>query len=264
MISILRFALFNWFVLTVAMGADGDSVPTPLASATPTSPMAGSGDDTKGAAEQRQNLAKQRMTPVILNKNKTERPFVLDKGMNNLPPLPVEQVLLFDSLQAFHQFVAQEQVSVLRIGVFKRVVVPEDEAKFREVLRAHAAQCGADYVAVITDKREILQNFHSLPDDSLAYVSLAFKRVRARLGIVPDSDAARKRLQIKVAGFIPGSHAKDSGLRVGDVIKKVDDSIVDSIEYWNRACRWKAGDKVKVEVEREGQNLEVEVELTAG
>jgi C-terminal processing protease CtpA/Prc len=68
----------------------------------------------------------------------------------------------------------------------------------------------------------------------------------------------------KIVGFTPGSRAKESGLNVGDVIRKVDGEPKDGLFYWNKALRWKAGDKVKVEVEREGKTVELEVELTAG
>jgi serine protease DegS len=88
--------------------------------------------------------------------------------------------------------------------------------------------------------------------------------VKARLGIERDQAAAEEKVT-KVSGFLPSSQAEGCGLHLGDVIKKVDGLVPGGSElYWSKAVRWKVGDKVKVEVERDGKPMEFEVELSAG
>jgi len=130
-------------------------------------------------------------------------------------------------------------------------------------LRNNAGEIGADYVVIITDPVEIKRIFQWRLQEQF-YCALAYKRVTARLGIERDHAAAKNGLT-KVSGFMPGARAEACGLRVGDIIKTVDGALPGGGDpYWGKAVRWKVGDKVKVEVEREGKPLEIEIELTAG
>jgi len=154
-------------------------------------------------------------------------------------------------------------VTIARIAYFSNVVPPESavETKFRNVLKEHAAFCGADYVVIITDEKELGQNFVMDKLTPWTYGALAFRKARARLGILPDADLYREQLKTKIAGFLPGAHAEQAGLKIGDVLLKVNDVAFDNVAYWDTALRWKAGDKVKIAAERAGETKEFEVEL---
>jgi serine protease Do len=66
--------------------------------------------------------------------------------------------------------------------------------------------------------------------------------------------------QIEVQGFIPGSPAEKSGIQPGDVIVKVGDRKVASVEdVMNAAFYLTAGDEVPLTFSRNGQPLEIKV-----
>jgi hypothetical protein len=203
------------------------------------------------------------LVQAFAKKYKAVKPLELREELGIFSEKPVGQVRVFESVSAFQKYLNQSKETVLQIGDFKNYVKPEDAAKFREVLHAHAAKSGADYLVLVTDSKELAQNFKIEPECPLVYCAVAYKRAEARLGIDPSKEAVQKD-QIKIAGFTPRSRAKKCGLRVGDIIKKVEGFSPDRAGYWQKALRWKAGEKVKVEVERNGKTLEFEVELTAG
>jgi len=194
---------------------------------------------------------------------KTERPLALREELGIFDAKPVEEVRVFESMAAFEAYLKKHRETIAVIGDFKNYIKPDDEPKFRGVLRAHAAKSGADYLVMVTDEKELAKNFKIEPECPLVYGAIAYKRAEARLGIVPAKEASEKG-HTKVAGFMKGSLAKKGGLREGDLITKVDGNALDRSGYWRKALRWKAGERVKVEVERDGKIMEFEVELMAG
>jgi len=204
---------------------------------------------------------------VPVKEIKTTKPFILKGGMDDFPARPVAEVRLFEGWKAFQSFTAGEKLVVLPIGEFTSIVLPKNEPSFRQVLINHAASFGADYIVLVTDSKELQRVFPS-PMNQFCYCSRAYKRVTARLGIEGDAAAAKQDI-VKIRGFAPGSQAEQGGLRVGDTVKKVDgetpgNNIYSNHRYWSKVLHWKTGDKVKVEIERDGKALEFEVELTAG
>ena len=80
----------------------------------------------------------------------------------------------------------------------------------------------------------------------------------AFLGVASDPEAENA----KIAEVVPGSPAEQAGIKPGDVITKFDGKPVSSFsELQQRVARMKPGDKVKVEVERDGKTKTLEVEL---
>lgn len=246
-------SLLLWFGLSIVFVGRGDTVPA----ATLNNPQIQTN-------EQIQKPEGKRKGPLIRNKVNTKTPFALRSELGAFPSKPVESVRLFEGMSTFRQFTNQEKLTVRSIGDFKRRVAPDEEMKFRDVLIAHAAKCGADYVVIVTDSEEIERELHLLPMDEVTYCAVAYKRAEAHLGFIPDKGAVQDSNQIKIADFTPGSRAKEDGLRVGDVIQKVDGTPPAGGPYWGKALRWKVGDKVKVEIERGGKIMEFDVALTAG
>jgi len=201
--------------------------------------------------------------PVVAKIN-LNAPFMRVGGISGLPAKPAEEVQLFESDAAFRRFAEAEHLTVRKVGEFASSIIPEDEPEFRRVLRGHAGELGADYMVMVTDPAEIKQLFDtSHGDGELFYCAWAYKRVTARLGIEADK-AAAKAMVTKISGFLPGSRGEASGLQLGDIVKKVAGEVPGAFGYWKKAVHWKVGDTVKVEIEREGKTLELDVVLSAG
>ncbi|MBX7227449.1 MAG: Do family serine endopeptidase [Chitinophagales bacterium] len=65
-----------------------------------------------------------------------------------------------------------------------------------------------------------------------------------------------------VADIVPGSAAEDGGLESGDIIVKVDGlTVKSSPELQEHIARFRPGDKVKIELVRDGKNIEKTVTL---
>ncbi len=66
--------------------------------------------------------------------------------------------------------------------------------------------------------------------------------------------------RIEVQGFVPDSPAEKSGVKPGDLIVKVGDRKISSLEdVLNAAFYLTAGDEVPLTVSRGGQNVEIKV-----
>jgi len=194
-------------------------------------------------------------------------PFTLKGGMDDFAGKPIESVAVIDGFAAFKRLTTTEKSVAWPIAEYASIQLPKDDAAFRRVLAAHAAKIGADYVVIITNKNEILRMFPS-PLQQLCFCARAYRRVVARLGFESDP-AALKDDMLKIKGFSPGSHGRDCGLAVGDVVLKVDgekpgNNVIIDHEYGAKTLHWKVGDKVKVEIEREGKTMDFVVELMAG
>ncbi|HEV7279310.1 MAG TPA: M20/M25/M40 family metallo-hydrolase [Pirellulaceae bacterium] len=80
------------------------------------------------------------------------------------------------------------------------------------------------------------------------------------LGVVPDYSGGVEGLRL--TGINPGSPAEKAGLLPGDIVVQMGEIEVKSIEGLADALvRYKAGEKVKTTVEREGKRVDVEVTL---
>lgn len=80
------------------------------------------------------------------------------------------------------------------------------------------------------------------------------------LGVVPDYSGGVEGLRL--TGINPGSPAEKAGLLPGDVVVQMGEVEVKSIEGLADALvRYKAGEKVKTTVEREGKRVDVDVTL---
>ena len=196
-----------------------------------------------------------------------DTPFTLKGGMDDFAAKPIENVKVIDGFAAFKSLTTTEKIVAWPIAEYASIEMPKDEAAFRRALSSHAARIGADYIVIITNKNEILRTFPS-PLQQLCYCVRAYRRVVARLGIESDLAALKDDI-LKIKGFALGSHGHASGLAVGDVILKVDgekpgNNVTINHEYGAKTLHWKVGDKVKVEVERDGKTVEFLVELMAG
>jgi len=226
----------------------------------PTAAVLNQEKPAKIAATAEPVVAKKPVPPVL--EMTMRKPFMVYRDSRNLPAKPVDAVRLFETDSVFKRFTDDAKLTAWPIGEFSVGALPKNEAAFRQVLCAHAAQIGADYVVLFTGIDEIDRNFPVTMNQQF-YGAKAYRRVTARLGIKCDEAAAKKKTT-KISGFLPESRAEESGLRVGDIVKKVDGVSADDVQYWCKAIRWKVGDKVKTEIERDGKTVELEVELTAG
>jgi len=262
----IRSLLLQSLALSLAMVMRGETIATGAADRQP-SAVVSNPENPPPNRLPRAGVVRQ--TPqdyakIFGKKYESATPLVLREELDPFPEKPIELVRVFESMGAFNKFLSQGKPTVSKLGEFQNVVRPTVEAEFRQVLLTHAAKSGADYLVILTNPMEIGQNFDVEAKLPLVYCAVVYKRAEARLGIEPDPDALKKKNITKIVGFTPGSRAKESGLNIGDVISKVDGEPKDGLFYWNKALRWKTGDKVKVEVEREGKTVEVEVKLVAG
>ena len=91
---------------------------------------------------------------------------------------------------------------------------------------------------------------------------------KAFLGITPqtmtESMAAQFRYDVDAGVFVcsveQGSAADEAGLRMGDVITKVDDTEIETVEDLNLAKkRYSAGDEATLEIYRDGETIQVPI-----
>jgi len=211
---------------------------------------------------QRAVAGRNRTSPPV-KEIETLVPFLLKGAFDDYPAIPAAEVRIFEGENAFRKFLDDGSLTAWPIGEFKSVALPKDEAGFRQVMRNNAGDLGADYVVIYTDPVEIKRVFQWRLQEQF-YCAQIFKRVKARLGIQRDEVATKENVT-KVSGFLQGSRAEAGGLHRGDIIKTVDGVVPGGDDlYWSKALRWNVGDKVKVEVERDGKTVELEVELVAG
>ena len=205
-------------------------------------------------------LVKKELTPEEVADLK---PFILFGAFAGLPPKAADEVKLFAGNQAFSEFVATEKLSAWPIANFASSIKPPHAAAFEIALKKHAGELGADYVVIYSAEDDIANTFQPR-FDRLVFCAKAFKRLPVKLGLVRDEKASHEKVY-KIADFMPGSKAAECGLRKGDILVKVGgvDVALEGL-YAKKAVWWKPGDKVKVEVEREGKTVELEVELVAG
>jgi len=186
-------------------------------------------------------------------------PFVLKTGFEALPSGKPEMVQVFDGMAAFKRD-ADGKYAAWSIAWYSVDVIPKNDQEVRAALAAHAARLGADIVVVLRSPEEISRYMNAPDLENFVFCALAYRRVHAQLGI----EIAKEKNQTKVRGFKKVSQAADSGIKAGDIIKTVDGAPLDgTATYWQKAVRWKAGDKINVVVERDGQPMEFQVELIA-
>jgi S1-C subfamily serine protease len=79
-----------------------------------------------------------------------------------------------------------------------------------------------------------------------------------RMGVKVDREASRAAIRAVNAG----SGAEDAGLLAGDVVVQFDNVIInDGVHLIEVVKRFKAGDVVKVKIERNGTTIQLEVRL---
>ena len=85
-------------------------------------------------------------------------------------------------------------------------------------------------------------------------------RFKVGLGVVPDYLFDGKGMRID--GISEDKPAQKAGLQKGDIVIKLGDSVVvDMMSYMKALSAFKEGDKTKVVVDRNGAEIEVEVEF---
>jgi len=262
--TLFLFMLTALLAATAAQGQTGTMPAAPALQAPTSLPVAQHESQEKHKTPPSALAVKEDAVP---REHAVTNPLVLKGGMDDFAEKPVEAVQVFEGTQAFQRFCVAEKIGVWPIGEYASAKEPKDEAAFREILRKQAAKFGADYVVVYSNLVEIKRLFPSALSQ-LNYCARAYRRVTARVGFEIDPVAAKDDV-VKIRGFAAGSLGQVCGLRIGDIIKKVDgqqpgNNININHEYWVRALHWKVGDKIKVEVERDEKTVELEVELVAG
>jgi hypothetical protein len=255
----LRFLHISCLALSLALGLCAETSTAPAPAAKLTNPA--------GLSNNQEKPASPAMAKAVVDEPAIATPFTLKGGMDDFPAKPVESVKVIDGFAAFKRLTTTEKSVAWPIAEYASIEKPKDEATFRQALLSHAAQIGADYVVIITNKNEIISMFPS-PLQRLCYCARAYRRVVARIGIESDQAALKDDI-LKIKGFAPGSHGRAGGLAVGDVVLKIDgekpgNNVIINHEYGAKTLHWKVGDKVKVEVDRDGKTLELLVELMAG
>jgi S1-C subfamily serine protease len=83
---------------------------------------------------------------------------------------------------------------------------------------------------------------------------------RVTLGIIPDYAGVPEGM--KIGGLRPGGPAEKAGMHAGDVIMKMAGKKVMNIyDYMGMLSELKAGDRVEIEVLREGATLKFTAEM---
>ncbi|MBL7806921.1 MAG: PDZ domain-containing protein [Saprospiraceae bacterium] len=86
----------------------------------------------------------------------------------------------------------------------------------------------------------------------------------ACLGVYSDTYSEGDKAGSRINGFTDMSAAKEAGLQNGDLITAINGQKIESQEeLWNEIAGHKVGDKVSVDIEREGKKQKVEVSLKA-
>jgi len=86
------------------------------------------------------------------------------------------------------------------------------------------------------------------------------RRMKVTLGIVPDF--AENVEGLGVSGVRSGGPAYNAGMQKGDVIKGIDDKAVTNIyDYMHRMGNYSAGDRITVEVDRDGEKVLLIIQL---
>ena len=105
-------------------------------------------------------------------------------------------------------------------------------------------------------------------DDRPEYVEVKRRAVPRRggerpyLGTIPDLDSEADGFAIQ--DVVPDGPAAKAGLKSGDVVVKFADHKIASLEDIDRALRkFKAGDAVKIVVQRDGEAMTVDVKLAS-
>jgi S1-C subfamily serine protease len=85
-------------------------------------------------------------------------------------------------------------------------------------------------------------------------------RFKVGLGVVPDYLFDGKGMRID--GISEDKPAQKAGLQKGDIVIKLGDStIVDMMSYMRALSSFNVGDKTKIVVNRNGENVEAEIEF---
>jgi 2-alkenal reductase len=83
--------------------------------------------------------------------------------------------------------------------------------------------------------------------------------------ITPQAAAAYKLAEqwgVYVTNVVPGSPAATAGVQTGDIITRIGDTVIDANNsYINTLFRFQPGERVVLEVARNGQRLALEVTL---
>lgn len=187
-------------------------------------------------------------------------PLKLRAGLENLGRIETSQLKTFDSFGALREFVAAEDLGVIEIASVTYPTLPEAEEQLTPKLREHAASLGAQYL-VVTKAPDDLQASLQQQGVSSKLMAAAFKVPPARIGVNYDVGLQKKGI-FQIKSFSPKSKAESGGLRVGDLVTKMDGIIPSNYaEYARRAIKWAPGVKIKIAYERDGKPGETEVEL---
>jgi S1-C subfamily serine protease len=111
----------------------------------------------------------------------------------------------------------------------------------------------------------IRETMQDLEDDLNLNIGKGTVNVRAKdacLGVYSDTDGNQEGSRIN--GFTDGSPAKDAGLQSGDLITGINGKKIKSHDdLWNVIAKYKVGEKVSVEYQREGKSMKADATLKA-
>ena len=131
---------------------------------------------------------------------------------------------------------------------------PSDDA---EKLNYQGMELIADYVMALT---KAMEDQSEVPFRKTKNESEETPRFKVGLGVVPDYlfDGSGMRID----GVSEGKPAQAAGLQKGDVVVKLGDSVItDMMSYMRALSSFEAGQKAAVEVSRNGERIQVEVQF---
>jgi S1-C subfamily serine protease len=115
----------------------------------------------------------------------------------------------------------------------------------------------ADYVVALV---KAMESQSEVPFRKTKNESEETPRFKVGLGVVPDYlfDGSGMRID----GVSEGKPAQAAGLQKGDIVVKLGDSLVtDMMSYMRALSTFEAGQKAAVEVTRNGQHIQVDVQF---
>lgn len=105
-----------------------------------------------------------------------------------------------------------------------------------------------------------LQKKEEIPFSSTKEESQSAPRFSVTLGVMPDYLYDGEGM--KIDGVTKGKPASKAGMQAGDVVTKLGEvKVVDMMSYMKALSRYKKGDEVEVEYQREGEKKTVEVKF---
>lgn len=163
-----------------------------------------------------------------------------------------------------HQSFAMKQIPVLFFfsGMHPEYHTPADDVdKINQEGIAQVVDLASQIVDMLSvaPRQQYVAKFDA---ERTSLSSSSGGRPRVTLGVVPDYGSDESVAGVRISGTTPGSPAAGAGLRDGDIISQMNDKKIQNLyDLTDFLARAKAGDEVRMVLERDKQRIETTVTL---